>query len=156
MPVWLSIITTVTSCLITVFTFYLKVRGDLKAEEKAQKNQRKEEMELLRQMINEMQKSIDARLDKLELDMTSVKAQHANDMKSAELLYEKRYNALFDEVDEKRSASISRLHKRIDELEQTYGVRLGEKLARLEGSIDSRFNSIEKSLSTIEANIIKH
>lgn len=155
MPSWVTYMISIISCFIGVATFYLKIRNDMKSEKIKEEEARKEEIDAITKSISTLRDNLDGRLDSQDAIIASLKSNHGQDMKGMELLVEKKCHEKMEELDRRRSAANQRLYDKLDNFEKTYGSQTIEKISRLEGLINGKLDTIEKTINVIQASVIE-
>lgn len=134
MPVWLSTAISVIGCVISVSTFYMKIRNDMKAEREAERDEISREIKAVRASISSMEKKLDERVSLCEEDMASLRTKHEADMQGMELLIERKNHELYMSMETERNASAQ---------------GTAERLSNLEGKVTAKLESLEKSVNTL-------
>ena len=128
LPGWLTAIFSILSPVISVLTFYLKIKG-----------QRQKENDELKKSISDGLKAVDRNITQVQKELTQeiteMHQQHDKDIAALRLEFEKQYQEIFERVDERRRKDTKDLHTRIDEFQSGFASEVMERIGKLEGSI---------------------
>ena len=121
MPVWLTTAFSILSPIISVLTFYLKVKNTREKDEAERKKARTAETAALKSSITDGLKEVNGSLDRIQKEtakqMAEIASRHDKDIAALRLEFEKQYQQIFERVDERRRKDTKDLHNRIDEFQ---------------------------------------
>lgn len=130
MPIWLTILSQIMAMVISVGSFYLKIRSDQKA---ARMNQQ----ERLETHFKELEESIGQKLKNFETEHNMEVKSLRTEIKGAE----------------ERAESKDKLtNEKIERLQSKFITEISGRLGRLEGSV----NSIGETLNLIQRHFIEN
>lgn len=148
LPGWLTAIFSILSPVISVLTFYLKIKG-----------QRQKENDELKKSISDGLKAVDRNITQVQKELTQeiteMHQQHDKDIAALRLEFEKQYQEIFERVDERRRKDTKDLHTRIDEFQSGFASEVMERIGKLEGSITGKIASVENIMTIIQTHLIE-
>lgn len=154
MPVWLSIITTATSSIVSVITLYLKIRSDMKAAEGARRETLSKELSSINSSLRAISDSLSSRITAAERSIDALNARHDHDIQGLRLETERLCQEMYVKGEEKRTESVKDFQAKIDEMEATYGKDTIERISKLEGTVTAKLDTIESSLWIVQSYIM--
>lgn len=148
LPGWLTAIFSILSPVISVLTFYLKIKG-----------QRQKENDELKKSISDGLKVVDRNITQVQKELTqeisAMHLQHDKDIAALRLEFEKQYQEIFERIDERRRKDTKDLHTRIDEFQSGFASEVMERIGKLEGSITGKIASVENIMTIIQTHLIE-
>lgn len=148
LPGWLTAIFSILSPVISVLTFYLKIKG-----------QRQKENDELKKSISDGLKAVDRNITQVQKELTQEITEmhqlHDKDIAALRLEFEKQYQEIFERVDERRRKDTKDLHTRIDEFQSGFASEVMERIGKLEGSITGKIASVENIMTIIQTHLIE-
>ena len=133
MPVWLTTAFSILSPIISVLTFYLKVKNTREKDEAERKKARTAETAALKSSITDGLKEVNGSLDRIQKEtakqMGEIASRHDKDIAALRLEFEKQYQQIFERVDERRRKDTKDLHNRIDEFQSGFACRRKDRKA---------------------------
>lgn len=160
MPSWLTTIFSILSPIVSVLTFYLKIKSQREKDETERKKLRAKEMDEIRGSISsgltEVNNTIDAMQREFAKQIYEMDAKHEKDISALRLEFEKQYQEIFERVDERRRKDTKDLHDRIDEFQGGFASDVMERIGKLEGSVTSKIESVENIMTIIQTHLIEN
>ena len=148
LPGWLTAIFSILSPVISVLTFYLKIKG-----------QRQKENDELKKSISDGLKAVDRNITQVQKELTQEITEmhqlHDKDIAALRLEFEKQYQEIFERIDERRRKDTTDLHTRIDEFQSGFASEVMERIGKLEGSITGKIASVENIMTIIQTHLIE-
>ncbi|MBR2135646.1 MAG: hypothetical protein IJ855_05445 [Bacteroidales bacterium] len=148
LPGWLTAIFSILSPVISVLTFYLKIKG-----------QRQKENDELKKSISDGLKAVDRNITQVQKELTQEITEmhqlHDKDIAALRLEFEKQYQEIFERIDERRRKDTKDLHTRIDEFQSGFASEVMERIGKLEGSITGKIASVENIMTIIQTHLIE-
>ena len=154
MPVWLSVITTATSSIVSVVTLYLKIRADMRSAEEARGRELSDSLSSINASVKALSENLSSRITAAERGIDALTARHDHDIQDLRLESEKRCQDIYGKSEERRAESVKELQAKIDEMEATYGKDTIERISKLEGTVTAKLDTIESSLRIVQSYIM--
>lgn len=148
LPGWLTAIFSILSPVISVLTFYLKIKGQRQKENDELKKSISDGLKVVDRNITQVQKE-------LTQEITEMHLQHDKDIAALRLEFEKQYQEIFERIDERRRKDTKDLHTRIDEFQSGFASEVMERIGKLEGSITGKIASVENIMTIIQTHLIE-
>ena len=148
LPGWLTAIFSILSPVISVLTFYLKIKGQRQKENDELKKSISDGLKVVDRNITQVQKE-------LTQEITAMHLQHDKDIAALRLEFEKQYQEIFERIDERRRKDTKDLHTRIDEFQSGFASEVMERIGKLEGSITGKIASVENIMTIIQTHLIE-
>lgn len=160
LPGWLTAIFSILSPVISVLTFYLKIKNQRIKDEKERKELRQRENDDLKKSITDGLTAVDKNIAQVQKEfaqeLAKMHTQHDKDIANLRLEFEKQYQLIFEKVDERRRKDTKDLHTRIDEFQSGFASDVMERIGKLEGSVTSKIESLENIMSIIQTHLIEN
>lgn len=159
MPVWLTTIFSILSPIVSVLTFYLKVKSTREKDEAERKKARAAENEALKSSITSGLKEVNETIDRIQKEttkqMTEIASRHDKDIAALRLEFEKQYQLIFERVDERRRKDTKDLHNRIDEFQGGFASDVVERIGKLEGSLTAELKNCTNFMELIQRSLLE-
>ncbi len=160
LPNWLTALFSILSPVLSVLTFYLKVKSERVKDEKERKELRLKETGDIKRSISVGFEKVDQTIADLQKDFSQklyeLHTTHEKDVSDLRLEFEKQYQLIFEKVDERRRKDTKDLHNRIDEFQSGFASDVMERIGKLEGSVTSKIESVENIMNIIQAHLIEN
>lgn len=159
MPVWLTTIFSILSPIVSVLTFYLKVKSTREKDEAERKKARTAETAALKASIDDGLKEVNGAIDRIQREtakqMSEIAAQHNSDISELRLEFERKCQQIFERVDERRRKDTKDLHTRIDEFQSGFASDVVERIGKLEGSLTAELKNCTNFMELIQRSLLE-
>ena len=72
------------------------------------------------------------------------------------LEFQRQYQAMYEKVDERRRKDVQDLHCRMDDFQGEFATSVIDRIGKLEGSVTSKMESMQNTLSLIQRHFIEN